>query len=217
MSAQRETSRSSKAERRRKELLQVSLRLFSENGYDATGIRDIAKGAGVTEGLLYHYFEGKKDLLKAIVEESVCDGVGFEQLDQIESLPMDQAVCRIGTHLLENLRNKKEIFKLMLAEARLFEEDNDHFIPKLIYENNLLRFGAFLQKRMARGEIRELDPVLLARQFSGSLVSFFLFQEILLGKTVNDIPAEHFLRGLIDVFLHGIKKSETPNARLNYE
>jgi len=202
------TSRSDKAERRRKELLEVSLRLFSENGYDATSIRDIAKEAGITEGLIYHYFEGKKDLLKAIVQESVCDGVVFEEIDQMESLPIKEAVWKIGTHLLENLRNRKEIFKLMLAEARLFEKDNDYFIPKLIYENNMLRFGAFLQKRMERGEIREMEPVLLARQFSGSLVAFFLFQEILFGKTVTDVPAEHFLKCLIDVFLHGIQKCE---------
>lgn len=208
MATREEMSRSDKAERRRKELLQVGLRLFSENGYDATSIREIAKEAGVTEGLLYHYFKGKKDLLKEIVHDSVCDGMVFEQLDQIDSLPIGEAVCRIGAHLLENLRSRKEIFKLMLAEARLFEEDNDHFIPKLIYQNNMLRFGAFLKKRMERGEIREMDPVLLARQFSGSLVAFFLFQEILLGKTVNDIPAEQFLKCSADVFLHGIRKCE---------
>ncbi|MDC4224197.1 MAG: TetR/AcrR family transcriptional regulator [Candidatus Manganitrophus sp.] len=203
-----QTSRSDKAERRRKELLEVSLRLFSANGYDATSIRDIAKEAGITEGLIYHYFQGKKDLLKAIVQESVCDGVVFEQIAQIESLPIEEAVLKIGAHLLENLRNRKEIFKLMLAESRLFEKDNDYFIPKLIYENNMLRFGAFLKERMDRGEIREMEPVLLARQFSGSLVAFFLFQEILFGKTVTDVPAEHFLKCLIDVFLCGIKKGE---------
>lgn len=208
MPSKPQTSRSDKAERRRKELLEVSLRLFSENGYDATSIRDIAREAGITEGLIYHYFQGKKDLLKAIVQGSVCDGVVFEQIDQVESLPIEEAVLKIGAHLLENLRNRKEIFTLMLAEARLFEKDKDYFIPKLIYENNMLRFGAFLKKRMERGEIREMEPVLLARQFSGSLVAFFLFQEILLGKTVTDIPPEHFLKCLIDVFVRGIKKCE---------
>ncbi|WDT80925.1 MAG: helix-turn-helix domain containing protein [Candidatus Manganitrophus sp.] len=151
MPSKHQTSRSDKAERRRKELLEVSLRLFSENGYDATSIRDIAREAGITEGLIYHYFQGKKDLLKAIVQGSVCDGVVFEQIDQVESLPIEEAVLKIGAHLLENLRNRKEIFTLMLAEARLFEKDKDYFIPKLIYENNMLRFGAFLKKRMERG------------------------------------------------------------------
>lgn len=209
MAMRHETSRTGKAERRRKELLLVSRRLFSENGFDATSIRDIAAAAGITEGLIYHYFESKKALLKAIVEESVCDGVVFEEIDQIDSAPIEEAVFRIGGHLLENLRNRKEIFKLMLAEARLFEKDKDDFIPKLIYQNNMLRFGAFLKKRMERGEIREMDPVLLARQFSGSLVAFFLFQEVLLGKIVTDISPEHFLKCSVDVFLHGIKKGET--------
>ena len=49
---QTKISRSDQAEKRRKELLEVSLRLFSDNGFDATSIREIATTAGVTEGLI---------------------------------------------------------------------------------------------------------------------------------------------------------------------
>ncbi|WDT80924.1 MAG: hypothetical protein MPW14_03860 [Candidatus Manganitrophus sp.] len=79
----------------------------------------------------------------------------------------------------------------MLAEARLFEKDKDYFIPKLIYENNMLRFGAFLKKRMERGEIREMEPVLLARQFSGSLVAFFYFK-----RSCSARPSPTFRRSI---------------------
>ncbi len=207
-----ESSRSEKGVRRRKDLLEVALRLFSENGYDATSIREIAKAAGITEGLIYHYFQGKKDLLKGIVQESGCGDL-LEQPDLLESLPLEEAITRIGRCLLENLRERKEIFKLMLAEARLFEKENDSFIPKLIYQNGMLRFGAFLKNRMDRGEIREMEPVLLARQFSGSLVAFFIFQEILLGKTVTDVSPERFLKHLVEVFLTGIRTVPSSGTR----
>lgn len=205
MGSQSKISRSDQAEKRRKELLEVGLRLFSENGFDATSIREIAKNAGVTEGLIYHYFQGKKDLLKTIVEQSVSEGRSAQYLKEVELLPIKEALMRFGEYLLGALRKKKEIFRLMLSEARLFEKDQDHFIPKLIYENNTIRFGAFLERRMDRGEIRRMDPVLLARQFAGSLVSFFIFQEILLGKAVIDVPADQFVGNLVEVFLHGIK------------
>lgn len=204
MSVRQKISRADQAERRKKELLQVSLRLFSEHGFNATSIRDIAKAAGVTEGLLYHYFRGKKDLLKAIVEESITEECTFHCLG-VESVPLKEALWQIGKFLLENLREHKEIFRLMMAEARLFEKDNDYFYPKLIYENNMIRFGSFLKARMERREIREMEPVLLARQFTGSLVAFFIFQEILLGKIVTDVPGDSFLSGLVDVFLNGIQ------------
>jgi AcrR family transcriptional regulator len=206
METKRRISRADQAEHRKKELIKVSLRLFSENGYDATSIRDIAKAAGVTEGLIYHYFRSKKDLLKTIVECSVLDNPLDRYLKTAEQLPLCEVLVRIGRDILESLRKKKEIFRLMLAEARLFEKDADYFIPKLIYENNMTRFGAFLKVRMKRGEIREMEPIILARQFTGSLVAFFIFQEILLGKVVTDVPAELFIKNLVDVFLNGIDR-----------
>lgn len=205
MEPKRKISRADQAERRKKELMEISLRLFSENGFDATSIRDIARAAGVTEGLIYHYFLGKKDLLRAIVESSVLEDRLYRYLVESENLPIREVFLRVGKHILESLREKKDIFRLMLAEARLFEKDNDYFIPKLIYQNSMVRFGAFLKERMKRGEIREAEPILLARQFTGSLVAFFIFQEILLGKAVTDVPGEHFLKGLVDVFMNGIK------------
>lgn len=206
METKRKISRAGQAEQRKKDLLQVGLRLFSENGFHATSIRDIAKAAGVTEGLLYHYFQGKKDLLRAIVESSVLEDRFDPYLKTAEDLPLNEVFTRIGRDILESLRKKKEIFRLMMAEARLFEKETDHFIPKLIYENNMTRFGVFLKARMKRGEIREMEPILLARQFMGSLVAFFIFQEILLGKVVTDVPGEFFIESLVDVFLNGIKR-----------
>ena len=199
-------SRADRAERRREELLQISLRLFSERGFEGTSIRDIAREAGITEGLIYHYFQSKKDLLKTVVEESVSDPEAFQDfLDRLESLPIRQALSEIGRRLLETLREKKEIFRLMLAESRLFEQNDDHFYPKLIYEGKMIRVGAFLKKRMERGEIREMKPVLLARQFTGSLVAFFIFQEILQGKMVADVTDADFLNSWVDVFVNGAR------------
>ena len=52
MGTKRKISRADQAEQRKKDLLKVGLRLFSEAGFHATSIRDIAKAAGVTEGTI---------------------------------------------------------------------------------------------------------------------------------------------------------------------
>jgi AcrR family transcriptional regulator len=202
------TLRERRAHKRREELLAASLKLFAERGFHATSIRDIARAVGITEGLIYHYFRSKEALLKGVVEHSLTgrDPHGFEKFP--DDLPIDEALRRLGKTLLGRLRSNKEIFRLMVSESRLFERNGDLFYPKMIYDTGMRRMGAFLASRMDAGELRQVDPVLAARQFTGSLVAFFIFQEILLGKRVVHVDPEAFLEMTIDIFLNGIEKKQ---------
>ncbi|MFF8990758.1 TetR/AcrR family transcriptional regulator [Streptomyces sp. NPDC014983] len=53
---------------RREQLLSVGARLFSESPYDDVWIERVADLAGVSRGLLYHYFPNKRDFFAAVVE-----------------------------------------------------------------------------------------------------------------------------------------------------
>ncbi|MFJ9927588.1 TetR/AcrR family transcriptional regulator [Streptomyces misionensis] len=53
---------------RREQLLSVGARLFSESPYDDVWIERVADLAGVSRGLLYHYFPTKRDFFAAVVE-----------------------------------------------------------------------------------------------------------------------------------------------------
>jgi len=188
---------------RRAELLQVGLRLFSRQGYHATSVRKIAHAAGVTEGLIYHYFSSKEDLLKKIVEHSMKSSNVLESEPPVD-LTIHEALLKIGHNFFEGLHRNKDIFRLMIGESQLFERAGDLFFPKMIYERGMKRTGAFLKKRMIRGELRTVDPILAARQFMGSLVAFFIFQELLAGKQVVEVSPKEFLELSIDVFLRGL-------------
>jgi AcrR family transcriptional regulator len=198
--------RQEKAAMRREEILSVGLRLFSERGYHATSIRTIARTAGITEGLIYHYFEGKEYLLKEIVERSNRENK-IETLEIPDSLPINEALRLIGYSFFERLSRSKEVFRLMIGESYLFEKEGKLFFPKMIYENGMKGMGKFLRKRMDSGELKRRDPVLAARQFMGSLVSFFIFQEILSGKRVVNVEPGKFLNLSIKIFLEGMSKA----------
>ncbi len=62
-----------KGDNRKKQLLQVALDVFIEKGYYGTSTREIARRAGVSSGLLFHYFSNKEsiylELIKLGVEE----------------------------------------------------------------------------------------------------------------------------------------------------
>jgi AcrR family transcriptional regulator len=55
-------------EHRREQILDAANVLFAERAYDAVSIEDIAKAAGVTRGLVHHYFGGRKDVYIGLLE-----------------------------------------------------------------------------------------------------------------------------------------------------
>lgn len=54
---------------RRKALLEAAIRLFSEKGFSGVELREIASSAGVTVGLIRHYYGTKDDLIDAAVAQ----------------------------------------------------------------------------------------------------------------------------------------------------
>lgn len=55
---------------RREQLVALGKRLFSERAYDEISIEDIADAAGISKGLLYHYFGSKRGFYVAVVREA---------------------------------------------------------------------------------------------------------------------------------------------------
>jgi AcrR family transcriptional regulator len=57
-------------EERRRQLVAMGLELFSERAYDEVSIDELAAAAGISKGLLYHYFPTKRDFYVATVREA---------------------------------------------------------------------------------------------------------------------------------------------------
>jgi AcrR family transcriptional regulator len=67
MSTRARYSRLAPAERR-EQIIDAANALFAERAYDEVSIEDIANAAGVTRGLVHHYFGGRKEVYLALLE-----------------------------------------------------------------------------------------------------------------------------------------------------
>ncbi|MFE1317283.1 TetR/AcrR family transcriptional regulator [Kitasatospora phosalacinea] len=52
-------------------IIETARQEFAERGYGATSIRDIARRSGMSLSALYHYYPGKQELLRAIIDEGM--------------------------------------------------------------------------------------------------------------------------------------------------
>ncbi|MDR6865814.1 AcrR family transcriptional regulator [Microbacterium resistens] len=55
----------------REQVLAVAVRLFTEQGYDATSIADLSQALGLTKSALYHHFSSKEELLALALERAL--------------------------------------------------------------------------------------------------------------------------------------------------
>src|SRR4030042_884054 len=64
-----------RSEETRNRILQSAHKLFSETGFDASGVAGICRAAGVSKGAFYHHFETKQAVFLQLLEE------GLQQVD----------------------------------------------------------------------------------------------------------------------------------------
>ncbi|WP_249532522.1 TetR family transcriptional regulator, partial [Escherichia coli] len=91
------------AQETRQHILDVALRLFSQQGVSSTSLGEIAKAAGVTRGAIYWHFKDKSDLFSEIWELSESN-IGELELEYQAKFPGDplSVLREILIHVLES-------------------------------------------------------------------------------------------------------------------
>jgi AcrR family transcriptional regulator len=123
----------------RERILDVSLELFNEQGYDKTSLREIAERLDVTKAALYYHFERKEDILLEL--HLRLHALGWNALDHLESLDSDQqradawpaVLDRFIDELLKNqdlillhLRNYNALDQMHHDERHVAENEDLH-------------------------------------------------------------------------------------------
>ncbi len=125
-----------KRTRRRDDLIQVGRDIVIRQGFNAAGLSDILRTAGVPKGSFYYYFESKEDFGLAIIEDFACEYqkeleaiLGNEQFSPLTRLnnyfekgiaEMEASQCENGCligNLAQELSAQSEVFRDRLNQT----------------------------------------------------------------------------------------------------
>jgi len=93
----------SKSERTRQRILHAAAKIFRQQGYTSSSLREIADSAGMQAGSLYYHFPSKEDLVEAVMDEGVMGARSAAQaaVDALgdDANPMERIEAAFRGHL----------------------------------------------------------------------------------------------------------------------
>lgn len=147
------------SKRRRQEVMDVAARIFSEKGYEATSIQEIAEEVGILKGSLYYYIDTKEDLLFGVIQEAYDAALGvIKDLERRDgsALELIEALVHRHVEVFVATRVQSSVF---FKEFRALSDDRQ----KEIREAGDI-YSGFLRAQIRRGQVTgEIDPAITPR------------------------------------------------------
>lgn len=192
-------------EDRREQIIEAALRVFARKGFNGATNKDVAKEAGITPGLIYHYFESKEELLKAALDQHSPVGLIHALPEEILKQPPETFLRFMAQKLLE------------IAESEPFVNLLRVFLPEVIYNPSITTFNLaviqevseflvrYLEAKMESGELRRSDASLSLQVFTGSLFAFVIRRQILHDPLALPYTQEQIVEIVVNTVLDGMR------------
>ena len=204
------------AEDRRRQIVDVAMRLFSERGFRGTTTKEIAQAAGVSEAIIFRHFATKEELYTAIIDHKACAGAAAAGARTVA----EEIKCSVAD--LMGRKDDRAVFEHIALQTMRHHEDDTEFLRLLFYSaleghqlsqlfwdrnvRSMYEFlGAYIRERQRDGAFRKVDPLLVVRAFSGMIIHHSVTNTLWdKSRTLLDVTNEEAARAFTSILLEGI-------------
>ncbi len=190
-------------------MLESALKLFSRRGYRATSMRDIARGARVSTGNVYHHFKSKQAIFQALLDQywQAIDSPDFPVNRALAGGAFPEDLEEVGRATRESVTRFRRYVALIYVDVVEFE--GIHI--RKFYSDMATRFERFAERHRntlrAEGRLRDgLSPgsaIMLATRI---FLNYFAVEVLFGVKDHFGKTSEEALRQIADVLRHGMLK-----------
>ena len=199
---------------RPEEILDAALSLFTEKGFAATRMTDVAKLAGISKGTLYLYFESKEAIFHAVIQEMITPKIArIEQLvEQHKGPSIELLRLLIMSWWTEVAKTKlSAIPKLMVSECGNFPELGEFFVDTVVKRARAV-FARVIRQGVEQNEFVRQDPETLAR-----LVMAPIVQGAIWAHSLKQFDDDQNMDEYIAMHVQLIEKSLVKHKGCEYE
>jgi AcrR family transcriptional regulator len=196
---------SGRGERTRQRILDAAGQRIAAQGYSRTTVEQIAAGAGVSKGIVYHHYRGKEAILEALLDRTLRDWDEVSGLDRLlgEGHGVLDALAITVRESLAYARNNPLIHALFQLDSEILPILGSSAAVHRQVERSRKQLVAAMRRGIEAGELRGEDPERTADIVR--LVTMALTDHLLNPEWI-DVDDELIERSL-DVLFHGLARS----------
>jgi AcrR family transcriptional regulator len=190
-------------DKRRHQILEAAIKVFSEKGFEGSTTKEIAKKARVSEGTIFRYFKTKKDILLNLIniltEKSL-----FKFIEEVEEgLDTREALKNLLKLHYRLIIQNFELLKTIFYEIQFHKELREAF-----YKNVVSRVLSILEKNIAEQKIRtDVDPQLAAQTLLGIFIGIIMVRTMV-EEHEGRQDEDKIISNILDILFNGIKKRD---------
>ncbi len=192
---------------RKEQIYTTAGNLFSQRGYHATSVRDIARELNLQGGSLYAHIASKEDVLWEIVQRAAVEfletvtPIASESVSATDRLRrMIRAHVRVVTHHLDDATVFFHEWRFLSPERR-----DEVASQRDRYE---AAFRRVIEHGIASGEFRQVDPKLAALAVLSSVNWVYQWY-----RPEGPLSPEQVADGFADLLLRGLRASDTGGSQ----
>jgi len=193
----------------RDRLIDAAVRLFSRPGSGLISIEAIAAEAGLTKGAVYHHFEDRAELLRAVARRVSPVNEMRARIEPSVELGAREGLIAIARAYYAAMRARADLVRNLAANSSQDPELARVVMSEIIGQGAPLML-AWFALQVQKGNLRPIDPALLIQGLFGPV-----FLLIVLGPAVFDelarigiTPAIDNVEAYVDLLLHGAAQPE---------
>lgn len=188
------------------QIINAALEAFSEHGFAAAKLDDIARRAGVSKGTIYLYFESKDELFKAVVNDTIGAQVRNAALVPAPKSASEAIERALRAHWALATQPKFDgWFRILVAELPK-HPDLLEFYNREVIDHAWAMFEEIITRGIASGEFRPMDAR-LAVGFTNALVVMHRhwMSSCSIRPEYQSRDRQQLIDGIVDFALHALK------------
>ncbi len=187
--------------RRKRQIAEAALKVFSEKGYEGSTTKEIAKKARVSEGTIFKYFDTKKDMLLYtlnILSEEMLEELTEELVDGNGDKDILKNTLKKHYRLIVN---NYDLLKTIFYEIQFHKELREAFYKEIL-SNILDKIEKFIDELELDGNAQ---PRIAAEVLLGMLMGIIVTKSAIKTGKVDVEDEEKVVSDVINILFYGIK------------
>ena len=188
-------------DKRKQEILQKSLDVFIEEGYEDATFQKIADRCGITRTTLYIYFKNKHEIFLGSIKELLAElEISLKKIMNTSSLNAELSLRKVLSTLADSIESNKKLFSVLLNYLVQLKKSgvdtNERVLRRVIRLRHLL--STILIKGIQSKEFKEINVKDINDTLYGLLESAIFRIAVLNKDDVADVRAA--LNTTVDLF-----------------